>query len=207
MPEVKIAIGGREFEVACQVGEEHFLKSAAALLNNEASVLSSQIGRLPAERMLLMAGLMLADKTAGMEEQMRALESKLGAQEACKGRCGPTEPAPPGRAVPIHPSPIGRAPTLSTNRGGEGAKRWWCRTWVQGIFASHDCTAIRPQHGGRIRFGRIPAPPRWRPPHRHHQPPLTGRRRCRHVTGAGPLLARNGQRGHLPAARRTRRGP
>jgi len=82
MPEVKVTIGGREFDVACQEGEEHFLRSAAALLDGEASVLSAQIGRLPEARMLLMAGLMLADKTAGMEEQMRALEDKLAAQEA-----------------------------------------------------------------------------------------------------------------------------
>jgi len=101
---VKISIGGREFEVACQSGEEHFLKSAAQLLDNEASVLSSQIGRLPAERMLLMAGLMLADKTAGLEEQMRALEAKLGAQEALieEMRARPT-PAPERVEVPVVP--------------------------------------------------------------------------------------------------------
>lgn len=107
MPEVKISIGGREFEVACQTGEEHFLKAAAQLLDNEASVLSSQIGRLPAERMLLMAGLMLADKTAGMEEQMRNLESKLGAQEALieEMRARP-EPEPQKIEVPVVPGEV-----------------------------------------------------------------------------------------------------
>lgn len=82
MPELKISIGGRDFDVACQEGEEHFLQSAAALLDAEATVLSSQIGRLPEPRMLLMAGLMLADKTAGFEEQLGDLRDKLGAQEA-----------------------------------------------------------------------------------------------------------------------------
>jgi cell division protein ZapA len=82
MPEVKVSIGGREFEVACQDGEEHFLKTAASLLDAEASVLNNQIGRMPEQRMLLMAGLMLADKTAGVEEQLRALETKLKAQDA-----------------------------------------------------------------------------------------------------------------------------
>ncbi|SFI60622.1 cell division protein ZapA [Celeribacter neptunius] len=107
MPEVKISIGGREFEVACQAGEEHFLKSAAQLLDNEASVLASQIGRLPSERMLLMAGLMLADKTAGMEEQMQALESKLAAQEALieELRARP-EPEPQKLEVPVVPAEI-----------------------------------------------------------------------------------------------------
>ena len=79
MPEVKVAIGGREFGVACQEGEEHYLHSAAAMLDTEASALSAQIGRLPESRMLLMAGLMLADKTAGMEEQLRDMKEQMAA--------------------------------------------------------------------------------------------------------------------------------
>ena len=82
MPEVTINIGGRPFQVACQEGEEHFLQSAAALLDNEASTLMDQIGRLPEARMLLMAGLMLADKAAGTDDQMKALEDKVAQQEA-----------------------------------------------------------------------------------------------------------------------------
>lgn len=82
MPETEIKIGGRKFMVSCQEGEEHFLQSAAKLLDAEATVLTAQIGRIPEPRMLLMAGLMLADKTAGLEEKLRASEGKLGAQEA-----------------------------------------------------------------------------------------------------------------------------
>lgn len=76
MADVRISIGGREFDVSCQPGEEHFLRAAARLLDNEATVLIGQIGRLPEARMLLMAGLMLADKTAGLEDQLRAMEER-----------------------------------------------------------------------------------------------------------------------------------
>jgi len=79
MPQVEIMIGGRSFEVACQDGEEPFLTSAAAMLDAEAQALSSQIGRMPEGRMLLMAGLMLADKTAGLEERLRDAEAALAA--------------------------------------------------------------------------------------------------------------------------------
>ncbi len=82
MPEVEISIGGRIFEVACQDGEQHFLRSAAKMLDDEARVLTSQIGRIPEPRMLLMSGLMLADKTAGMEDKMRELEAKVAEQAA-----------------------------------------------------------------------------------------------------------------------------
>ncbi len=82
MPEVQISIGGRPFTVACQEGEEHFLQSAAQLLDNEATTLMDQIGRLPEARMLLMAGLMLADKAAGTDDQLKSLEDKVAQQAA-----------------------------------------------------------------------------------------------------------------------------
>ncbi len=77
MPEVSFTIGGREFTVACQAGEEPLLSQAAALLDAEATTLLSQIGRLPESRMLLMAGLMLADRTAELQERADRAEAEL----------------------------------------------------------------------------------------------------------------------------------
>jgi len=71
MPDVNVTIGTKNFSVACQEGEERFLQAAAAVLDGEAQVLADQLGRMTPERMLLMAGLMLADKTAGLEEDLR----------------------------------------------------------------------------------------------------------------------------------------
>ncbi|MGJ8611109.1 MAG: cell division protein ZapA [Octadecabacter sp.] len=82
MPQVEIKIGGRSFEVACQIGEEQFLMTAAAMLDVEASSLSTQVGRMPESRMLLMAGLLLADRTAGLEDKVREAEAKLAQAQA-----------------------------------------------------------------------------------------------------------------------------
>lgn len=82
MPEVTIHIGGRAFDVSCQEGEEPYLQSAAKMLDEEAQVLSDQIGRMPESRMLLMAGLMLADKTAAGEDKVRELEARLAERDA-----------------------------------------------------------------------------------------------------------------------------
>lgn len=106
MPQVEIAIAGRTFEVACQEGEEHFLHSAAAMLDNEAKHLAEQIGRLPEARMLLMAGLMLADKTAGLEDKVRELEAETAEARALIETLR-SQPAPdPVRievpVVPVH---------------------------------------------------------------------------------------------------------
>ena len=82
MPEVTVMIGGREFGVKCQDGEQDFLKQAAGYLDAEAALLGDALGRMPPAQMLLMAGLMLADKAAGLEEQMRVLEEKALSQQA-----------------------------------------------------------------------------------------------------------------------------
>lgn len=82
MPDLDVSIGGRNFSVSCQPGEEHFLRGAAAMLDIEAQPLVAQMGRLPESRMLLMAGLMLADKTAAVEDENRQLKLKLAELEA-----------------------------------------------------------------------------------------------------------------------------
>lgn len=76
MPEMTITIGGRDYQVACQDGEEEYLLTAARLVDREASQLIDQMGRLPEARMLLMAALMVADKVAGLEEQLRSAEER-----------------------------------------------------------------------------------------------------------------------------------
>ncbi|SDN88156.1 cell division protein ZapA [Lutimaribacter pacificus] len=97
MPEVEIRIGGRAFEVSCQEGEEHYLQAAANMLDTEASVLTQQIGRLPEARMLLMAGLMLADKTAGVEDRLREAQGRLAEMQAEIDRLKSAPPPEPER--------------------------------------------------------------------------------------------------------------
>ncbi len=92
MPELTLEIGGRNFKVACQAGEEEQLQKAAKLLDMEAGTLVEQIGRVPENRMLLMAGLMLSDRTIGVygeleacQAQIKALETRLQQAEARVG--------------------------------------------------------------------------------------------------------------------------
>ncbi|MDA9178427.1 cell division protein ZapA [Amylibacter sp.] len=70
MSQVTIEIGGRSFDVVCQEGEESYLKTAAAMLDQEAQKLESAGSRITESRMLLMAGLLLADRTAASEEKL-----------------------------------------------------------------------------------------------------------------------------------------
>lgn len=110
MPEVRIVIGGRPYDVACQDGEEAFLHAAAQLLDAEASTLAAQAGRIPEPRMLLMAGLMLADRTAGMEDQLRTLEARLAEREAALEELRSRPRAAPERVeVPVVPMAVTEA--------------------------------------------------------------------------------------------------
>jgi cell division protein ZapA len=81
MPDLEITIADRKFLVNCQAGEEPFLHAAAKLLDDEATPLQAKVGRLPEVRMLLMAGLMLADKTATLEEDLRRTKARIAEME------------------------------------------------------------------------------------------------------------------------------
>ncbi len=77
MPEVTIKIGQRPYTVNCPEGEEPQLQKARGALDAEASTLLAQAGRVPEAQMLLMSGLMLADRTLALQEQLRATEAAL----------------------------------------------------------------------------------------------------------------------------------
>jgi len=76
MPELILEIGGRVYEVACEIGQEPSLERAGRLLDNEAARIGDE-GRATEKRMLLLAGLMLADTMTALENELRATEERL----------------------------------------------------------------------------------------------------------------------------------
>ncbi len=107
MADQTITIGHKEFTVACQPGEEEYLRAAAEMLDAEARTLLNQIGRVPAERMLLMAGLMLADKTAESEDRLRAAQAEVaGLRDEISRLHSRPEPAPREVEVPVVPDTL-----------------------------------------------------------------------------------------------------
>jgi cell division protein ZapA len=76
MPELILEIGGRVFEVACEPGQEASLERAGSLLDAEA-IRIGEAGRSTEKRMLLIAGLMLADTMTAVQDQLRVTEERL----------------------------------------------------------------------------------------------------------------------------------
>jgi cell division protein ZapA len=81
MPEVMLEIGGRTFDVVCEPGQEQSLTRAATLLANEASRLPEGVEKATEKRMLLLAGLMLADSTCALADKLAASEERIRATE------------------------------------------------------------------------------------------------------------------------------
>lgn len=106
MPEIRVSIGGRDFDVACQDGEEHYLRTAARLLDDEAQVLAEQVGRMPESRMLLMAGLMLADKTASVEDRAAEIQAQLDERDAELSALKQAQAEPEKVEVPVVPEAV-----------------------------------------------------------------------------------------------------
>lgn len=93
MPTVDFVIGHKDYTLSCQEGEERLLKRAAAALNAEATQILAQAGRMPEPRLLLLAGLMLADRVAALEDRAASAERELARLKA----------DPPRHEVPVIP--------------------------------------------------------------------------------------------------------
>jgi cell division protein ZapA len=82
MPDLKVLIGGRNFNISCNSGEENAAQESANLLNHEAELLHAQLGRLPEDKMLLLSGLLLGDKIRALKHEQSALEEALSATQS-----------------------------------------------------------------------------------------------------------------------------
>ena len=76
MTELEISIGGRIFSVACETEEQEKVKKAAALINEEADSIQTQLGRLPEAKMLLLSALMIADRLVDVESDAKILQER-----------------------------------------------------------------------------------------------------------------------------------
>ena len=76
MTELEISIGGRIFSVACDNEEQEKVKEAAALINEEAETIQSQLGRLPESKMLLLSALIIADRLVDVEKESKVFKEQ-----------------------------------------------------------------------------------------------------------------------------------
>lgn len=75
MADVDININNRTYRISCKDGEEERISILAALINKEVSVLVDKIGQLGEARMILLASLILLDKSDENDNKVEKLLS------------------------------------------------------------------------------------------------------------------------------------
>lgn len=75
MAQFTIHIAGRSFDLVCQDGQEPHLEAAAAILDQEAQKIDAGDQRITENQMLLMAGLLLANRVTE-EQHMKERDSE-----------------------------------------------------------------------------------------------------------------------------------
>jgi cell division protein ZapA len=88
MPLVNVLLNGRAYTVACDEGEEDHVRALGEFLDKRVRELSGSVGQVGDARLLLMAGLVVADELnealADLDERDRkivALKEQLGATQ------------------------------------------------------------------------------------------------------------------------------
>ena len=90
MPDVKLSIGGREYFVACNPGEEQRLLELGAMVNASAQEASGGSSSLNEMRVLLYSALLLADKlhdarSAGVAPDAHDSTGSIQSSDALEG--------------------------------------------------------------------------------------------------------------------------
>ena len=83
MAHVIVQVNGRPYTMQCPEGEEDHLRELAALLDSEVLRVKQSVGNVGDIRLLVMSGLMVADRLSEAIRRIEALEEQIaGLREA-----------------------------------------------------------------------------------------------------------------------------
>jgi cell division protein ZapA len=77
MSALRITIGGREYQVACDDGQETHLKNLARLLDERVRSIGGGNGRISEPQLIMLAGLMLTDELEDAKREMAQLRGDI----------------------------------------------------------------------------------------------------------------------------------
>lgn len=77
MAQVSIRINGRSYDVNCEDGQEHHLQRLANSLANAVQDLVKQVGQVGDARLLVMAGLVMADEMMEQKGELAAAKARI----------------------------------------------------------------------------------------------------------------------------------
>ena len=84
MPQVKVEINGRAYAVQCDEGQEERVRGLAQYLEAKAAEFAGKLGQVGEARLLLLAGLAVADELAEATETLRRSRRQPGRDAAAE---------------------------------------------------------------------------------------------------------------------------
>jgi len=95
MGQVTVGVNGRNYTVGCDNGQENHVAELAAYLDHQISELKEAMGAVGDTRLMLLAGLMVADELSEAVSKLEEAEARLanlkGGHEAVVERSGDFE--------------------------------------------------------------------------------------------------------------------
>ena len=82
MAQVSISVNGRDYQIACEDGEEEHIAYLAQYINHHVDNLVESVGQVGEARLLLMAALVLADELSEAYSEVDDLKSGVGEDDA-----------------------------------------------------------------------------------------------------------------------------
>ncbi|MBI1260978.1 MAG: cell division protein ZapA [Rhizobiales bacterium] len=77
MGQVTVSINDRSYSVACGDGEEAHVKELAGYISRQVTELAAEVGQVGDARLLLMAGLIVADELSESLQKIKMLEGDI----------------------------------------------------------------------------------------------------------------------------------
>ncbi len=77
MTALRLLIGGREYDVACDDGQEPHLRNLAKMLDQRVRTLSEALGRPSEGQLLMLASLMLTDELHDAKREVEQLRNDI----------------------------------------------------------------------------------------------------------------------------------
>jgi len=82
MPQVEVAINGRDYQVACGDGEEEHVGRLLNMISGQVDQLAKDVGQVGQSKLMLFAALVMADEMDEMRIYVEALNKRLEKAEA-----------------------------------------------------------------------------------------------------------------------------
>jgi cell division protein ZapA len=86
MPLVNVLVNGRAYTVACDEGEEDHVRELGQFLDKRVRELSSSVGQVGDARLLLMAGLVIADELSEASAKLHERENELASLKSARSQ-------------------------------------------------------------------------------------------------------------------------